>query len=129
MKILKIDSEHYAFPEGIKTVEEFVEFVNKSSQKFIEMTMYSDMNCVAPYFIEEDKRVVYVNFGQVTWIEEVDGKVMLRVEYERRLREVIREKCVTCDHFKGDPDNLDGHYDTLRLDGYCWRYENTSEDN
>ena len=129
MKILKIDSEHYAFPEGIKTVEEFVEFVNNSSQKFIEMTMYSDMNCVAPYFIEEDKRVVYVNFGQVTWIEEVDGKVMLRVEYERRLREVIREKCVTCDHFKGDPDNLDGHYDTLRLDGYCWRYENTSEDN
>jgi ribosome maturation factor RimP len=58
----------------------------------------------------------------------VDGKVMLRIEYERRLREVIREKCVHCDHFKGDPDNLDGHYDTLRLDGYCWRYENTSED-
>jgi hypothetical protein len=89
--------------------------------------MYSDMNCVAPYFIEEDKKTVYVNFGQVTWIEAIDGKVMLRVEYERRLREVIREKCVTCDHFKGDPDNLDGHYDTLRLDGYCWRYENTNE--
>ena len=128
MKMLKIDSEHYAFPEGIKTVEEFIEFVNNSSQKFIKMTMYSDMNCVAPYFIEEDKKTVYVNFGQVTWIEEVDGKVMLRIEYERRLREVIREKCVTCDHFKGDPNNLDGHYDTLRLDGYCWRYENTSED-
>ena len=128
MKLLKIDSEHYAFPKGIKTVEEFVEFVNNSSQKFVKMIMYSDMNCVAPYFIEEDKKTVYVNFGQVTWIEEVDGKVMLRIEYERRLREVIREKCVTCDHFKGDPDNLDGHYDTLRLDGYCWRYENTSED-
>ena len=31
-------------------------------------------------------------------------------------------------HFKGDPDNLDGHYERLRLDGYCWGYENTSED-
>ena len=29
MKMLKIDSEHYAFPEGIKTVEEFIEFVNE----------------------------------------------------------------------------------------------------
>ena len=59
---------------------------------------------------------------------EINGKVMLSIEYERRLREVIREKCVTCDHFKGDPDNLDGHYERLRLDGYCWGYENTSED-
>ena len=128
MKLLQLDNNYFRFPEGIKSVEEFIEFVNNSSQKIIKMTMYSDMSCVAPYFIEEDKRVVYVNFGQVTWIEEIDGNVMLRVEYERRLREVIREKCVTCDHFKGDPDNLDGHYDTLRLDGYCWRYENTSED-
>ena len=70
MKLLKIDSEHYAFPKGIKTVEEFVEFVNNSSQKFVKMTMYSDMNCVAPYFIEEYKKAIYVNFGQVTWIEE-----------------------------------------------------------
>jgi hypothetical protein len=128
MKMLKIDSEHYAFPEGIKTVEEFVEFVNNSSQKFIKMTMYSDMNCVAPYFIEEDKKTVYVNFGQVTWIEAIDGKVMLRIEYERRLREVIREKCVTCEHFKGDPDNLDGHYERLCLDGHCWSYEKRDED-
>ena len=128
MKLLKIDSEHYAFPKGIKTVEEFVEFVNNSSQKFIKMTMLSEEHSVAPYFIEEDQKTVYVNPMQVTIIEEINGKVMLRIEYERRLREVIREKCVTCDHFKGDPDNLDGHYDTLRLDGYCWRYENTSED-
>lgn len=127
MKLLKIDSDYYRFPEGIKTIDEFVEFVNNSSQKFIKMTMYSDEHCVAPYFIEEDKMTIYVNFGQVTHIEEVSGKVMLRIEYERKLRQVVSEKCVNCDHFLGDPDNLDGHYDILRLDGYCWRYENTGE--
>jgi diadenosine tetraphosphate (Ap4A) HIT family hydrolase len=47
-------------------------------------------------------------------------------EYDKSIK-VIREKCVTCDHFKGDPENLDGHYERLRLDGYCWGYENTSE--
>ena len=128
MKILQLDNNYFRFPEGIKTAEEFVEFVNNSSQKFIKMTMLSEEHSVTPYFIEEDQKTVYVNPLQVTIIEEINGKVMLRIEYERRLREVIREKCVTCDHFKGDPDNLDGHYDTLRLDGYCWRYENTSED-
>lgn len=128
MKILKIDSEHYAFPEGIKTVEEFVEFVNNSSQKFIKMTMYSDMNCVAPYFIEEDKKTVYVNFGQVTWIEEIDGEVLPRIDYECRLRQVVREKCLDCVNFQGDPDNLDGHYERLCLDGRCWSYEKRDED-
>ena len=28
MKILQLDTNYYRFPEGIKTVEEFVEFVN-----------------------------------------------------------------------------------------------------
>ncbi len=128
MKLLKLDSDHYAFPEEIKNVDEFAKFANDNNQKFIKMTMYSDMHCVAPYFVEEDKKRVFVNLGQVTWIEEVEGEVMPRVEYERRLREVVREKCVTCDHFKGDPDNLDGHYERLSLDGYCWSYENTSKD-
>ena len=28
MKILQLDTNYYRFPEGIKTVEEFVEFIN-----------------------------------------------------------------------------------------------------
>ena len=128
MKLLKLDSDHYAFPDGIATADEFAKFANDNSQKFVKLTMYSDMHCVAPYFIEEDKKTVWVNLSQITYIEEINGKVMLRVEYERRLRQVVREKCLDCVHFLGDPDNLDGHYETLSLDGYCWRYENTNED-
>ena len=58
MKILQLDNNYFRFPEGIKSVEEFVEFVNNSSQKFIKMTMLSEEHSVAPYFIEEDQRVV-----------------------------------------------------------------------
>ena len=128
MKILQLDNNYFRFPEGIKTVEEFIEFVNNSSQKFIKMTMLSEEHSVAPYFIEEEQKTVYVNPLQVTIIEEINGKVMLRVEYERRLRQVVREKCLDCVNFQGDPDNLDGHYERLCLDGRCWSYEKRDED-
>ena len=128
MKILKLDNDYFRFPEGIKTVEEFIEFVNNSSQKFIKMTMLGEEHSVAPYFITENQKTVYVNPLQVTIIEEINGKVMLRIEYERRLRQVVREKCLDCVHFQGDPDNLDGHYERLCLDGRCWSYGKRNED-
>jgi hypothetical protein len=60
MKILQLDNNYFKFPEGIKNVEEFVEFVNNSSQKFIKMTMLCEEHSVAPYFIKEDQKTVYV---------------------------------------------------------------------
>ena len=103
-------------------------WINEITEQVGDLRELSEEHSVAPYFIEEDQKTVYVNPLQVTIIEEINGKVMLRIEYERRLREVIREKCVTCDHFKGDPDNLDGHYERLCLDGRCWSYEKRDED-
>lgn len=128
MKLLQLDTNYYRFPEGIKNAEEFAEFANNCGQKFVKMTMYSEEHCMEPYFIEEDKKTVWVNLSQITFIEEINGKVMLRVEYERKLREVVRQRCLDCVYFKGDPDNLDGHYDRLRLDGHCWGYEKKIED-
>ena len=128
MKLLQLDTNYYRFQEGIKNAEEFAEFANNCGQKFVKMTMYSEEHCMEPYFIEEDKKTVWVNLSQITFIEEINGKVMLRVEYERKLREVVRQRCLDCVYFKGDPDNLDGHYDRLRLDGHCWGYEKKIED-
>lgn len=127
MKLLQLDTNYYRFPEGMKTADEFAEFANNCSQKFVKMTMYSEEHCMEPYFIEEDKKTVWVNLSQITFIEEINGKVMLRVEYERKLREVVRQKCLDCVNFKGNPDELDGHYDRLRLDGRCWSYEKRDE--
>jgi hypothetical protein len=128
MKILQLDNNYFRFPEGIKTADEFAEFANNSGQKFVKLTMYSEEHCMEPYFIEEDKRTVWVNLSQITYIEEIDGEVLPRIDYESRLRQVVREKCLDCVNFKGNPDDLDGHYDRLRLDGRCWSYENTSEE-
>ena len=77
---------------------------------------------------EEDKKTVWVNLSQITYIEEIDVEVMPRIDYECRLRKVVREKCLDCVNFQGDPDNLDGHYERLCLDGRCWSYEKRDED-
>ena len=106
-KLLQLDSNYYRFPEGIKTADEFAQFANNSSQKFVKLTMYSEEHCMEPYFIEEDKRTVWVNLSQITYIEEIDGEVLSRTDYECRLRQVVREKCLDCVNFLGDPDNLE----------------------
>ena len=72
-----------------------------------------------PYFIEEDKRTVWVNLSQITYIEEIDGEVLPRIDYECRLRQVVREKCLECVNFRSNPDDLDGR---------CWNYEKRDED-
>lgn len=128
MKILQLDDSYFRFPDGMDSVEEFVDFVNSDSPKFTKMIMLSDDHSVAPYFIEEERKVVHVNCSQVKVIEEIDGHVMPRAEYKRRLLDVVRKKCVTCAHFNGNSDELVGHYERLRLDGYCWGYEKMQDD-
>ena len=127
IKLLQLDSNYYRFPEGINTADEFAEYANNSGQKFVKLTLYSGEHSVEPYFIEEDKRTIWVNLSQITYIEEIDGEVLSRIDYERRLRQVVRQKCLDCVNFQGDPDNLDGHYERLCLDGRCWGYEKRDE--
>ena len=127
IKLLQLDSNYYRFPEGINTADEFAEYANNSGQKFVKLTLYSGEHSVEPYFIEEDKRTIWVNLSQITYIEEIDGEVLSRIDYERRLRQVVRQKCLDCVNFQGDPDNLDGHYERLCLDGRCWSYEKRDE--
>lgn len=127
IKLLQLDSNYYRFPEGIKTADEFAEYANNNGQKFVKLTLYSGEHSMEPYFIEEDKRTIWVNLSQITYIEEIDGEVLSRIDYERRLREVVRQKCLDCVNFQGDPDNLDGHYERLCLDGRCWSYEKRNE--
>ena len=127
-KLLQLDTNYYRFPEGIKTADEFAKFANNSSQKFVKLTMYDWEHCLEPYFIEEDKKTVWVNLSKIFFIEEIDGEVLPRVDYERKLREVVRQKCLDCVYFQGDPDNLDGHYERLCLDGSCCSYKKRDED-
>ena len=128
MKLLQIDNNYYAFPKEMKNIESFIDFINNTKQKFLKLTMYDEQHCVAPYFIEEEKKEVYVNISMMNIIEAVEGEVMPRIDYECRLHHVVREKCYDCVHFMGDSDNLDGHYERLCLNGHCWAYEKKEEE-
>ena len=124
MKLLAIDSSYYKFPDGIETLEEFVDFVNNSEKRFVRLTEYLEDNCRAPYFIEEDKLTVYINIFSVSAISEVsDARILSREEYKECLREVVRNKCIDCVNFNGDLDSIDTHFERLSLDGNCWSYE------
>ena len=127
-KLIQIDACYHAFPEGMETIEEFIEFVNNHEGKFIKMTRFNEAHCVAPYFIEEDSWPVWVNLSTAGYIYEVEGQILPRSEYEARLREVVREKCLDCVRFDGDPDNLDGHCEILCLDGTCCCYKKCEEE-
>ena len=128
MRLLLIDHLYYKYPDGIDSLEEFINYINTSKTKFVKMTELPEDHCVAPYFICEDAKTVYLNFAGVSRIEEISGKIMLRIEYERKLKEVVRTKCHDCVHFGGDFDDLDGHCDTLSLAGDCCLYRKNTDD-
>ena len=124
-KIVKIEGAHYYFPEGITDIDEFVNFLNNNNNKFIKMTKLNEDNCVSPYFKAEETTKVYLTTSYCTYLEEIEATILTKEEYNERLRQLVKTKCVSCEYYVDDDnadDPLDGHYDTLCLDGHCWRY-------
>lgn len=129
MKILNIDYEYYYYPQGIFCIEDFVAYANEHYNSFIELTCFDIDNCVFPYFIKEETKQVYVNVATMEKIKEVEASVICRLDYDIRLEQLVKKKCVDCVHYEEDNegDNLKGHREKLSLDGECWGYERKSE--
>lgn len=133
MKVLKIVNKHsfkyYEYPHGISTLDDFVLMAQKNYNSFVEMMQYSDDKCVAPYFVKEDKKRVFLNISTVLSIEEEDINLLSREEYDERLRKIVNEKCVKCIHYEehNSGDNLEGHRENISLDGECWGYEKADD--
>jgi len=130
MQILNIDGDYYKFPKNISTIEKFMRFVGEHYNSFIPLTQYQTENCAFPYLIEEETKTVYVNLARVGQIYAEEATVIpTRKEYEDRLRQIIKVKCVDCIHYKEDEDgdNLSGHSEKLTLDGKCWMYEKKTD--
>ena len=128
MKLLEIDYEYYAFPDGIGDIEEFVKYVQDSPNMFIKLTQYDCENCTPPYFIDEDKKTVYLNVRNINRMAQTKGTVLSREEYERRLDEIVEEKCVHCMGYRDeDGEVLCDPRGILTLDGECEAFE-TIED-
>lgn len=125
MKILEIDCNYYYYPEGVCRLEDFIAYANEHYNSFIELTQLEMDNCAFPYFIKENVKQVFVNIARMEIISEVEGSVICRLDYDARLEQVVKKKCVDCVHFEDDSvgDNLEGHREKISLDGYCWGYE------
>lgn len=124
MKILEIDYDYYSYPQGISSIEEFISYINRNYNSFISMTQFEVENCAFPYLIEEEKKQKYLNVSQMKCVTEVDATVLPKIEYDARLEQVVRTKCVDCTYYTEvvNGDNLKGHRGKITLDGDCWGF-------
>ena len=125
MKILEIDYDYYYYPKGVSCLDDFIVYANEHYNTFIKLTRFETQNCTFPYLISEDIKEVYVNIANMEKIREEDVTVLCRSDYDIRLEQVVKKKCIDCLHYEEDSeeDNLKGHREKLSLDGECWGYE------
>jgi hypothetical protein len=124
MKILEIDYDFYYYPQGITCISEFIEYVNRHYNTFIELKQFETDNCVFPYLIREDTTQVYVNVANLNKIQEAEATVLSRSDYEIRLEQAVEKKCIDCVHYEEDSeDNLNEHRGKISLDGKCSWYQ------
>ena len=125
MKILEIDYDYYYYPQNISCIDDFIKYANNNYNSFIKLTRFETENCAFPYFIREETKEVYVNVATMEKIIETEITVLPRLDYDIRLEQVVKKKCIDCVHYEedADGDNLKGHREKISLDGECWGYE------
>lgn len=128
MKALAIDygdcSYLYYLPEGMDGIEDWTDYINNCEEQFVPMKILFSKDTVYPYFVDENYDIQYINLAAIKTYSETEVEVMCRDEYDRRLTECINAICPDCIYFEDDPDgdNLEGHRDEMRLDGFCPRF-------
>ena len=131
MKVLLInDCDRYYYPENIKTLEDFIEYISTYSNEFIPLYMLQIEKCNHPYYIIEETKLYYISKSNITNITEDNVYVLPEKEYIKKLKQVINEVCVTCSNYSDESlcDNLKECRSRLCLDGTCWGYSNIFED-
>ncbi len=95
--------EFYLYPEGISTLDDFVEKVVIPNDGFVKMRYLNDDAGTAPFFIRDDIKTVYVNFNNITTIEEEEVMLLTDAEFEDQLAPFTDEICEGC-VFDGNPE-------------------------
>lgn len=132
MKVLLFDYNRYImYPEGISSLEQFIDYANKHFNEFVKLTELCTDNCCEPYFIKEDVQTAYINLSTVEKISEYEIKAILpKEEYKKRLKKILAEKCVHCTSYTELPDpdeNLRRHWSKISLDGECYGFDPKKE--
>jgi len=97
MKILMIDGfDKYLYPQEIKTLNEFMDYIKEHKNSFIELKKLDDENESELFFIKEDVKTTYVNFNNVTTIEETKVNIITNTEYDKKIRKIANSICEGC---------------------------------
>ena len=121
MNVVNANYTRYEYPQGINDFESFIVFVNKNLNQFVAMRLFDEENCSFPYLIKEDTKAACINFSNIGAIFEEEVTILSRAEYDKRLAEVVEQKCRDCENYEEHvlEDNLAGHRATINLDGEC----------
>lgn len=115
------------FPDGIKNITEFIEFLNKNYHSFVELDFFVEKDCAAPFFIEEDLKTEkeYFNPSNVLSVKESEVYLLCRYEYEEKLKKVIQEKCIFCKYYSEGECEQAFHslVEHINLNGECYGFE------
>ena len=127
-KVAFINNYNYvSFPEGINTIEEFVEYLNSRYNSFVSLDTMVEKGCVAPYFIEDSLEIErqYWNPSNIRLVCAGEIHILSRDEYMEKLKKVVAEKCVNCVNYSENTceDDYKTHMEHIRLDGECYEFE------
>lgn len=125
-KVACLDNIRYCkFPNEVKSLPEFVAYLNAHYHSFIKLDFYVENKCVAPYFLSNATETHYVNPSHIRQVKEVEIHLLAQEEYDEKLAKVVSEKCVRCMHYTEDDCdwNLDPFCEHINLDGECYGFE------
>ena len=96
-KVIKTNEmEQYLYPDNISSLDQFVEEIVEKSSCFVKMQYLNNDSETNPFFVSEDIKTVYVNFNNLTTLEEDEVMLMSDAEFEEQLAPFTYDICKGC---------------------------------
>lgn len=129
-KVACFNNYYYCkYPDSISNMDEFIEYLNNRHNAFVKLEFYIEKNCVAPFFIEGNTEIHYLNVSNMRFVKEEEISILSEEEYAEKLKAVIAEKCVHCVYYSENvcEEDNESHSEHISLDGVCYGFERKSE--
>lgn len=130
MKVLVInDCDYYLYPDSSMSLEDFVKYANTHMGRLVPMIMLKEEKCSHPFYIEEEKKLYYLNPSKIETVTEEEVTVLSRMEYNKRLQTLINDVCMNCVSYEEDMENdCEGIREKMCLDGKCWDFVSAEDE-
>ena len=117
------------FPDSIDNVKDFICFLNKHYNSFVELEVFSEEGCVTPFFLEGKTDIQYWNPSLMRCVRESEIYIYTKAEYDQKLKEVIADKCINCVYYSEDvcEQDFESHREHISLSGECYGFEKKKE--